>query len=80
MNSRIWGAAKHLQPIHTAVVTAIVCLAIGHAVAGCLLFLLAQPLALAGLQLSALYWTVTQWSLGILLTVLAFLRPDALNQ
>jgi hypothetical protein len=79
MDSKIREAAARLQPIHTAAVKAIVCLALGHAMAGCLLFLLSQPLALAGLQLSAPYWTVTQWGLGILLTVLAFLRLDALD-
>jgi hypothetical protein len=79
MNAKIREAAMRLQPIHTAAVTAIVCLALGHAVASCLLFLVSQPLALAGLQLSAPYWTVMQWALGILLTVAAFLRPDTLD-
>lgn len=57
-----------LRPLPDILVTVIVCLAVGHAVASVVLWLVSLPLASTGLEMSAAAWALHQWGFGLVLT------------
>lgn len=68
------GARSRLQPVLDCMVLVIVCLAVGHAMAGLALWLVSLPLGFAGLEMADTTWAFYQWGLGLVLLAAALSR------